>query len=317
MKKNINLTEGVGVYDTRYKIAILYICIGKYIVFWDDFFKSSENLFCKNCTKNYFVFTDFDKKMIGEETGRVHKIFQEDLGWPNNSLKRFEMFASIEQNLREYDFVFFFNANTIFVKEIKDDFLPIEEDFTLVEHYLFYNRTPLYFSYDRNPKSTAFIPYLSGEYYIRGGVNGGKTEKYLEMIHTCLRDVEENEKRGIVSIWHDETHLNHFMLTQKNCKVLDPGFCYTQYCNVDCNIFILMREKAEYFNIKQIKKENETLFIKLKNKIKKHPSWIFFKKILLAYRFSISIAKMLLSILFFYKVIRRIRLKYGRVDWGF
>lgn len=41
------------------KIAILYICTGKYNQFWDGFYKSSEEYFLKGkAEKEYFVFTD-------------------------------------------------------------------------------------------------------------------------------------------------------------------------------------------------------------------------------------------------------------------
>ena len=40
------------------KIAILYVCVGSYTVFWDDFYKSFEEKFIPNAVKEYFVFTD-------------------------------------------------------------------------------------------------------------------------------------------------------------------------------------------------------------------------------------------------------------------
>lgn len=290
----------------KYSIAILYICIGKYRVFWDDFYKSSEKSFCEEHHKEYFIFTDFKGQMIGEETGRVHKIYQNDLGWPDNSLKRFDMFISIEKELKNFTFCFFFNANMLFVDKVDNSFLPIKEDFTLVEHFLFFNQTPIFFSYDRNPKSTAYIPYWKGRYYVRGGVNGGKTEKFLEMIHVCSKDVKKNEEMGIVSIWHDETHLNHFMLMKTNIKVLDPGFSYAEDDTFEGKIFILAREKKKYFDVNTIKSPPPSLSYQDKNSLNAIDK--INKKLKL-------FVKILLSIFLFPRVLFRIKRKYKKINW--
>lgn len=46
------------------KIAILYICTGKYNVFFRDFYSSSEKYFLPNCEKTYFVFSDNQEAIL-------------------------------------------------------------------------------------------------------------------------------------------------------------------------------------------------------------------------------------------------------------
>ena len=58
------------------KIAILYVCVGSYTVFWDDFYKSFEEKFIPNAVKEYFVFTD-SKDLFDCQNNRVHLIKQE------------------------------------------------------------------------------------------------------------------------------------------------------------------------------------------------------------------------------------------------
>lgn len=54
------------------RIAILYICTGKYNVFWDGFYKSSEKFFLKDeAEKEYFVFTD-NMDLCQDKIGRAH-----------------------------------------------------------------------------------------------------------------------------------------------------------------------------------------------------------------------------------------------------
>ena len=40
------------------KVAILYICTGRYAQFFDGFYKSAEQYLLKGIEKRYFVFTD-------------------------------------------------------------------------------------------------------------------------------------------------------------------------------------------------------------------------------------------------------------------
>ena len=87
-------------------IAILYICTGKYDIFWEDFYKTSEKYFLNNSEKHYFVFTDA-QSIYDENCDRVHKIYQKTLGWPYNTLMRFNMFKGIEEKLKEFDYIFF------------------------------------------------------------------------------------------------------------------------------------------------------------------------------------------------------------------
>lgn len=155
------------------KIAVLYMCTGKYAIFWKDFYKSSEQFFLQDCKKEYFVFTDVDKLWGEEKCSRIHRIFQESFKWPLSTLKRFEIFLKIEERLKQFDYIFFFNANTQFVKVIQsEEFLPRRDELLVVKNIPF-NEDPRNFPYDRNPQSLAYIPMGQGVHYYRGGVNGG------------------------------------------------------------------------------------------------------------------------------------------------
>ncbi|MDR3168433.1 MAG: hypothetical protein LBU27_01345 [Candidatus Peribacteria bacterium] len=100
------------------KIGILYICTGKYDIFRKDFYLSCEKYLLKNHEIHYFVRTD--AKVIFDEyqNHRIHKFYQENLGRPNNTLKRFHIFLSQESELQEMDYLFFMNANLEIKTEI-------------------------------------------------------------------------------------------------------------------------------------------------------------------------------------------------------
>jgi len=252
------------------KIAILYICTGKYTVFWDDFFLSCEKYFLKDSEKHYFVFTDGEISSFDNK--RIHRIEQKNLGWPGNTLYRFKMFYGIKEKLADFDYIFFFNANCEFLTSIETDFLPSkEEGIVVVQHPGFFNKTPDLFSYDRNPESKAFIPAGKGSYYICGGINGGHTLPYLNLIKSLNDAIEQDDSNGIVALWHDESHINKY-IQDHPYKLQNPSYCYPEYWDIPFEKIILIRSKDNYGGIDALrglkkKKKKNILIEKIKGKI--------------------------------------------------
>ncbi|MCI7325910.1 glycosyl transferase, partial [bacterium] len=92
------------------KIGILYLCTGKYTVFWPEFYKKFEKNFLPGCPKTDLVFTDAPQ-IAHEAEPNVRRIKQEALPWPYSTMERFRIFLTREQELREFDYLFYANAN--------------------------------------------------------------------------------------------------------------------------------------------------------------------------------------------------------------
>ena len=88
-------------------IGMLYICTGKYTVFWPDFYRSFAEKFLPGCRKEIFVFTDAPSIAFEGEAG-VHRIYQQAYDWPYSTLKRFSIFLQAEDSLKACDYLFFF-----------------------------------------------------------------------------------------------------------------------------------------------------------------------------------------------------------------
>jgi len=225
------------------KIALLYICTGKYTVFWDSFYGSCENYFFRNEEKHYFIFTD---GQIPIDNEKIHRIEQENLGWPGNTLYRFKMFLGIREQLINFDYIFFFNANCEFLASIGTEILPSkEEGIVVVRHPGFYNKKPDEVTYDRNPKSKAYIPFGQGSYYICGGINGGHSQSYLTLINSLCKAVDEDDKNNVIALWHDESHINRYILDHPH-KLISPAYCYPEGWNIPFEKIILIRDKTKY-----------------------------------------------------------------------
>lgn len=235
--------------ERKLKIAILYICTGKYTIFWKDFYKSCEKYFLKKHAKTYFIFTDADH-LDYESKKSVKKIYQKKLGWPFDTLMRFDMFLSQKEALQNYDYLFFLNANMLLQKEIKEDILPdkyAHGGIMVTQHPGYYNKPNTEFPYDRNPKSTAYIPMGEGNVLCAGGFNGGGPAEYLSMCEELSQNIHKDLDNNIIALWHDESHLNKYILNKKY-RILPCNYCYPEDWNIPeykKDIKILLRDKAK------------------------------------------------------------------------
>ena len=248
------------------KVGILYICTGKYDVFWQAFFESAEKYLLPNSEKHYFVFTDSEQI---QSTDRIHKIYQERLGWPKDTLMRFHLFLNIEIDLINMDQLFFFNANYIFTKTISEaEILPTENDHFLTGqiHPVAYHKKRKDFDYETNPDSTAFIEKNSGVNYFAGGLIGGRTSEFLQLCHQLKNNIDKDFENNIIAKWHDESHINKYFSDIEPRK-LHPGFCYPQdwFLPFEQKTLLLDKNKlGGHGFLRGQQNENKSQFIKSK-----------------------------------------------------
>lgn len=243
------------------RIAILYICTGKYNVFWRGFYDSSEKYLFIDHQKSYFVFTDTDSNdEIFQNCQNTKVIFQEKLGWPYDTLMRFKMFFGQSDQLSNYDYIYFFNANMRPVNYISQDLLPARGSEALVGvlHPGYYLDSNLFYPYDRNKKSLAYIPYCKGKYYFMGGLNGGSAKEYLELIKTLNENIDIDLNNKVIARWHDESHINKYFLNKKiSIKGPEYGFPEGSMIQVNPKIVILDKKKwggHDYLREEEIEK---------------------------------------------------------------
>lgn len=227
------------------RIGILYICTGNYQTFWKSFHRTAEKYFLLGRHEiHYFVFTD-SQEITSKKSSRVHTFYQEPLPWPLITLYRFKIFQTARDQLEKMDALYFFNANMIFFDSIGDEILP-DEDKPLVflRHPLMDSKERDQFTYDRNPECLAYIPYGQGNNYFMGALNGGTREAYLSMIDQLQDRIAADEKRGIIALWHDESHLNWYAFNHPDkIKPLDPSFGYPEGRNLSFPKRIVIRDK--------------------------------------------------------------------------
>lgn len=227
-------------------VNILYVCTGNYFSFFKDFYVSCEKLFLPDCKKKYFVFTDIDTSSF-DLNDDVEYIKIEKNCWPLNTLLRFSYFNIVRNKILKSDYVFFFNANALIVKEFSSDLLPTEDENYLVGvvHPGYENKPSFLYPWERRIKSQCRIGYLCKGTYYQGCFSGGRTNEYMVLIDTCRLNTEKDLKKNIIAKVHDESYLNHYFKNKKP-KSLSSLYSWPEKYGDNENAIIIMRDKEKY-----------------------------------------------------------------------
>lgn len=240
------------------KIAILYICNNGYDIFWKDFYLSCEKFFLndldergnKRFEKQYFIFSDINSEKLYNPMNNINFIKIENLGWVKNVLMKYDNFLKIKDKLLEFDFVFAFNANYLFIRDINsEEFLPDTkngEKFLAVISPNEYGLDPQDHPHEKNKKSLAYFNPKDGrkEYFI-SCLMGGLSKDYLEACEIMNKYTRYDLKKGIVAIYHDQSYLNKFLSERNDVKILGPSYAYPEDQKFSFEKKIILRGKTD------------------------------------------------------------------------
>ncbi|KTF84305.1 hypothetical protein cypCar_00012762, partial [Cyprinus carpio] len=179
--------------DSIYKqqnltIATTVFALGKYVGFVKDFLESAEQHYFVGFRVHYYLFTDQPElvpevKMGENHTLTVRKV-QSLNRWQDISMGRMEKLEKLIENELAS------NANYIFCLDIDTKFYGhwgVESLGRLVGviHPWLFDTSRDRFTYERRPKSQAYIPAGEGDYYYAGAAFGGSLENVHNLTKTC------------------------------------------------------------------------------------------------------------------------------------
>lgn len=197
------------------RVALIVIATG------ETYRRNAKNLIAS--AKQFFVphdivmFTDApDDFQVAIKIPRVH------LGYPRATLTRYQAIWSARAILSTYDHIFYSDADMLFVAPVTGDEI-FSDGITATEHpgYVGLGGTP-----DKNTRSSAYLP--SVRTYFCGGFNGGTSAAFLRMAEAIDMAVNADDRKGVVALWHDESHLNRYLHDHPPARILSPSFCYPQ-----------------------------------------------------------------------------------------
>lgn len=164
------------------------------------------------------------------------------LGFPGETLFRYHTILAHRYLFWPYEHVFYADVDMLFVDKVGDEILANGITATLHAGYVDSQSAP----WERHTSSTAYIqPGKERAYYV-GGFNGGTRDEYLHMATTIRNGVDTDATRGIMAIWHDESHLNYYLSEYPPAITLSPAYCFpeTELANPRWKPKIICLEKS-------------------------------------------------------------------------
>lgn len=247
-------------------IGIYYIATGVYNKSFPDFLVSLNNFF-PGVKKTIILLSD-QLESYDNYYDELHDIsitykYLKHQPWPLITL--FKM-TTIYENKGNYDYVFYFNANSIILENNYCWFNPNKLILTCHKDWIGYERDATTFlpAYFDNPNSISYIGKT--EYiYVQGAFFGGNAKLVYEMCEVVSEMVVEDLINNIIPKWHDETYLNKYAYIYdyfRNNKLVIDNLLISEIFHDKNNLvdisetqFILLKENV--YNTEENNKANK------------------------------------------------------------
>jgi len=218
---------GICYSTDAYQIALCTVATGKYAQFVKPWIESARRNFLSDHQIKYYIFTDQFLPVDGDDV----EIFQwPHKRWPFSSMMRFDAYLSKIDQIQA-DYFFASDVDRIFNDLIGDEILG---DLVGTLHPGYYKKD-LFKSgeinslIENNPGSAIYTSILLAKNeYFAGGFYGGRKCQFKKLLAACSATLHYDLERGLISNWHDETHLNYFFRHNQPTIKLDPRYCFPE-----------------------------------------------------------------------------------------
>jgi hypothetical protein len=141
-------------------------------------------------------------------------------GWPAATMERYHVIVEQADRFAGASHIFHIDADMLFVAPVG---LEILAPLVGTMHPGYVGRRG---TYEERPESAAYVVPHDGNVYYCGGFVGGERAEFLRLAETIRAGVDEDVGNGIVARWHDESHLNRYLVDRPPDITLSPSYCY-------------------------------------------------------------------------------------------
>lgn len=216
----------------KYKIGLLLVATGKYIKFVEPLIESVRKYFLLNHNITVYLFTDQPATYF-QQTDRVQivKYPIPSYKFPFATLYRYRIFEQFQKEINE-DFVFYSDVDMKFVARVGDEIL---QNTLVAVHHPGYFANQGWGSSNNSKDSMSYLPVEKRKNYFAGGFQGGKRDLYIEAANILNARIQDDESRGVIAEWNDETHWN-WLLNSGEVNLpyiaLTPEYCMVEQMNL-------------------------------------------------------------------------------------
>lgn len=220
------------------KVGLALISTNKYDVFLTPLINSIDEFFFIGQEIDIYIFAD--KVYSGSHSERINIVQTkiDHYSFPYATLYRYKHFDTYKDVFKS-DYLFYIDVDMKFVAPVGDEILG---DIVCVQHPGFYAGG--WGSTNCSRDSLAWLGAERWIYYMAGGFQGGRIDKYIQACNILNSRIADDESRGVMAEWHDETHWNWYLkCIAVNKKVLTPSYCYPETAHIPFEKKILALDK--------------------------------------------------------------------------
>lgn len=221
----------------KYKIAVICICLNQpYWQYLSPMIESARKFLLKGHDVDFITWTD-----MPQDTKIDAKIIPtESFQWPLPTLHRYSLFLREEELLSTYDYIFYIDADMLFVSRVGNEILG---DLVSAQHPMYALRKEYIPPYEPNKESTAYVPRVGrilgqGDkkrlepLYLAGGFQGGRSDVFIEAMKDMKQMIDKDFiEKNYIPIWNDESIWNRYLLDNPPTVVLSPSYVYPDSLN--------------------------------------------------------------------------------------
>lgn len=229
------------------KIAINFIGTGNYLKFFPRYYETLMEYFVPECEKDFFVFTDGELGndipdnitiIDASEDFEIDKSHYSSDNWYNlmynsiGGLRRFGEIKKIEDQLKDYDWYVYFDADMHCCDQLitYEEFFNDDKSFFGVQHPTYsthWSKFCGHLPFERDEKSLSCVKEndeIDGV-YLQGCIWGGKVPKIFTLIDKLDQKIKKDLENNVMAKAHDESHLNRYRIDNfEDFHVLHPSF---------------------------------------------------------------------------------------------
>jgi glycosyltransferase involved in cell wall biosynthesis len=227
--KYVNIIETL--LPKKLKIGIIVITTRKYKSFLNPILKSFDEYLLNDHQVEYNVFYDDPSFEVINTKRPIHRLIIPDFPYPYATLYRYRIINTHKEALIKYDYLLYIDVSMLVVAPVDETVINLN-GLVAVEHPGFYKNK--IGTYETNKNSLAYFDISDRKYpYVQGSVQGGKSDLYLAAVDKMRERIDMDEQKGIIALWHDESHWNKYINeTEDNIRLLSPSYSHCKLPDV-------------------------------------------------------------------------------------
>ena len=242
---------------------VISVATDIYLDYWFNMLRSYQSTYREHDRELRFIVltdrvNDASEMAQGFEETPIQAFFVDAEPWPNASMHRYLTYLRFEHEILEHNLpVLHLDADMIFSGGIEEEIWQrlALKDALLVRHPGYYNRLSMrrlsqqglrglrgllrdtaqevmrggIGAWELSKLSQAYIPRRDRKTYVCGGVWFASQQGFRKLITDMVKRIGHDENRGVTAAWHDESHLNAWLASNRgNVGLLSPSYCFAE-----------------------------------------------------------------------------------------